>query len=64
VDKVKTSISMDDELYDDMNEVLEDSHHYGFQNRSHLVTIAVRNLLIEIGYYSSDDDDDDDDDDE
>ena len=57
--KVKTTISLDEELYDDMDEVLEDSHHYGFQNRSHLISIAVRDLLMEIEYYESEDDEDD-----
>jgi len=62
--KVKKSVSLDDDLFDDMDEVLEDSYHYGFQNRSHLVTIAITELLLKIGYYQEDDDDEDDDEDE
>lgn len=59
--KIKITITMDEELYDDLTEVVEDSYNYGFQTRGHLITVAVVELLTERGYYDDDDDDDDDD---
>ena len=36
---------MDENLLDDADEVLDDPYHYGFQNRSHLIQMAGREVF-------------------
>ena len=60
--KIKITISMDEDIYEDLSEVADDEYNYGFQNRSHLISQAVKELLEDRGYYEEDDEDDDDDD--
>jgi metal-responsive CopG/Arc/MetJ family transcriptional regulator len=62
--KIKITISMDEDIYEDLSEVAGDEYNYGFQNRSHLISQAVKELLEDRGYYEEDEDEVDPDDDE
>jgi len=55
---------MDEDIYEDLSEVAGDEYNYGFQNRSHLISQAVKELLEDRGYYEEDEDEVDPDDDE
>jgi metal-responsive CopG/Arc/MetJ family transcriptional regulator len=58
----KVTITMDDELYKDVAEVVSDQYNYGFKSRGHLISVAVDELLHDRGYYIEDDDEEDEDD--
>ena len=58
--KIKITISMDEDIYEDLSEVAGDEYNYGFQNRSHLISQAVKELLENRGYYEEDEDEDED----
>jgi metal-responsive CopG/Arc/MetJ family transcriptional regulator len=60
--KIKITISMDEDIYEDLSEVAGDEYNYGFQNRSHLISQAVKELLENRGYYEDEDEVDPDDD--
>ena len=50
--KIKLTILMEEELYDDITEVVSDGYNYGFQSRGHLIGVAADELLRDRGYYS------------
>ena len=60
--KIKVAISMDEEIFEDLEAVVGDEYNYGFQNRSHLISQAVKELLYNHGYYYDDDEEDQEDD--
>ena len=62
--KIKITISMDEDIYEDLSAVVGDEYNYGFQNRSPLISQAVKELLEDRGYYEEDEDEVDPDDDE
>jgi len=57
----KVTITMNDELYEDIGEVVSDPYNYGFKSRGHLIAVAVDELLHSRGYYIEDEDEDDED---
>ena len=60
----KVTITMNDELYEDIGEVVSDEYNYGFKSRGHLIAVAVDELLHDRGYYIDDDEEDEEDEDE
>jgi len=57
--KIKVTILMEEELYEDITDVVSDGYSYGFQSRGHLISVAADELLRDRGYYSDVEDDDD-----
>ena len=59
--KIKVTITMEEDLYEDLTVVVSDGYNYGFQSRGHLIAVAVDELLNDRGYYSEVEEDEDED---
>ena len=62
--KIKVTILMEEELYEDITDVVSDGYGYGFQSRGHLLSVAADELLRDRGYYEDDEDEEDEEDDD